>query len=58
MVKLYLPEDFYTKDRDVIQTRPKLVLGAGHVTQPFYHVSDINIALTYYVSDITDSLAN
>ena len=35
------PEDFYTKDCVVVQTRPKCALGAGHMTQPFYSISDI-----------------
>ena len=52
------PEDFYTKDWVVVQTRPKLTLGAAHVNQPFYNVSEIVVALTYYTSDVIDALTN
>ena len=42
----------------MVQTRPKLTLSAGHMTQPIYNISDVIIAWTYYTSDVTDALAN
>ena len=46
MLSYSYPEDFYTKDWVVVQTRPKLTLGAGHMTQPLYRASDIIDAFT------------
>ena len=34
------------KDQVVVQTRPKLALGADYMNQPFYSASDIIDALT------------
>ena len=35
------PEDFYTKDGFVVQTRSKLTLGVEHMTWPFYSIYDV-----------------
>ena len=40
----------------MVSTRPKLTLGAGHMTQPFYSASDVMVALTFSISDIIDAL--
>ena len=46
MLSYSLPEEFYNKDGIVVWSRPKLTLGASHVTQPFYSTSDVIDALT------------
>ena len=42
----------------MVGTRPKLALGAGHMTKPFHMISDVIVALTYYASDVIDFLTN
>ena len=42
----------------MVQTRPKLTVGAGYVTLHFYNVSDIIVAVTNYASDVIDALTN